>query len=63
MAVADDTYWERLAAVSGLAGLTLTVVGTFIVGSPPAADATMERIRQRDMSSRLTCPPPWILDS
>ncbi|TMK54917.1 MAG: hypothetical protein E6G59_01250 [Actinobacteria bacterium] len=45
MGVAEDTYWERLAAVSGLAGLALTVVGTFIVGSPPAADATMERIR------------------
>ena len=40
-----DVYWERVAAVGGIVSVGASFLGTFIVGTPPAADATMEKIR------------------
>jgi len=40
-----DAYWERVAGAAGIASVVLSALGTFIVGTPPAADATMEKIR------------------
>lgn len=40
-----DVYWERVAAVAGIVSVVTSALGTFIVGAPPAADATIEKIR------------------
>ncbi len=42
---ANDAYWERVAGVAGIVSVVTSALGTFIVGAPPAADATMEKIR------------------
>ena len=40
-----DVYWERVAGVAGIVSVVTSALGTFIVGAPPAADATMAKIR------------------
>jgi hypothetical protein len=41
----NDVYSERIAGVAGIVSVVTSALGTFIVGAPPAADATMEKIR------------------
>ena len=45
MSNAKDVYWERVAAVAGIVTVVTSSLGTFLVGVPPAADATMLKIR------------------
>ena len=40
-----DSGWERVAAWGAVVSVVTSVVGTFLVGQPPAADATMTKIR------------------
>ena len=41
----NDVYSERIAGVAGIVSVVTSALGTFIVGAPPAADATMQKIR------------------
>jgi len=41
----NDVNSERIAGVAGIVSVVTSALGTFIVGAPPAADATMEKIR------------------
>jgi len=40
-----DSEWERFAAGGAFVSVIASVGGTFLVGQPPAADATMSKIR------------------
>jgi hypothetical protein len=40
----DDSRWERYAAVGGIAFVVLSVVGALLPGTPPASDASAEKI-------------------
>lgn len=40
----DDAKWEKYAALGGVAFVVLSVVGTFMAGSPPAADDSAAEI-------------------
>jgi hypothetical protein len=42
----DDAKWEKYAALGGVAFVVLAVVGTFIAGSPPAADDSAAEITE-----------------
>ena len=42
----DDAKWEKYAALGGVAFVVLSVVGTFIAGSPPAADDSATEIAE-----------------
>ena len=42
----EDAKWERYAALGGVAFVVLAVVGTFIAGSPPAADDSAAEITE-----------------
>ena len=43
---AKDAYWQRVAAIAGIVTVVTSSLGTFLVGVPPAADASMQKIRQ-----------------
>ena len=40
-----DSDWERVAAGAAIVSVITSAGGTFLVGAPPAADATMSKIR------------------
>lgn len=42
----DDAKWEKYAALGGVAFVVLSVLGTFIAGSPPAADDSAGEIAE-----------------
>jgi hypothetical protein len=40
-----DSGWVRVAAWGGIVSVVTSALGTFLVGQPPAADATISKIR------------------